>query len=131
MFLASKFIIFSLTMLTSIEVQMAFWSTNELIPAGGNLRTIFEGSKTYGWPLNNSTGDYGEGKHIPGKDKPRERKREPIWRVMSGSGFRIQWGPESISQMKLSKASDWVCTTASESPTQHLAQYCNKFSKDF
>lgn len=63
--------------------------------------------------LNNSTGDYGEGKHIPGKDKPRERKREPIWRVMSGSGFRIQWGPESISQMKLSKASDWVCTTAS------------------
>ena len=28
--------------------------------------------------LNNSTGDYEEGKHIPGKDKPRERKAESL-----------------------------------------------------
>lgn len=25
--------------------------------------------------LLNNSGDYGEGKHIPGKDKPREKKR--------------------------------------------------------
>ena len=27
---------------------------------------------------NNSTGDYGEGKHIPGKDKPGERKADSL-----------------------------------------------------
>ena len=82
--------------------------------------------------LNNSTGYYGEGKHVPGKDKPRERKPESLSRVMSGLGFRIQWGPESTPQMKLSKASDWVCHhCVLKNPAQHLAQYCNKLSKDF
>lgn len=82
--------------------------------------------------LNNSTGDYGEGKHIPGKDKPRERKREPIYLesdewlgVQNSVGARKHFPDEAQQGQRLG-----LHHCVLESPTQHLAQYCNKFNKD-